>query len=314
MVEQDANHVSQFTVRAERAGDRLDRALGVWLGRSRAAVLRLLDAGAIRLNGRAVGRKNKGQVLIAGDVLSCAAGYGGVETPLPDAAMALDVLAEGAGWFVVNKPAGVAVRPHALNEAGTILNAIAAREPGVIGVGEGGLRSGVVHRLDNDTSGALLFATQQQAWLRLRQAFAEHRVTKRYRVLVHGELPDTGESVQALRVARHSPAYVIANDDPEPPGDAARQCSLAWRVVERFRQGVCLVEVDLHTGFLHQVRVMMHHLGHPVVGDPQYGSERPAHDAPRQMLHACSLIFEEIEASAPLPEDFSTVVDRLRAT
>jgi 23S rRNA pseudouridine1911/1915/1917 synthase len=313
MGEQDADKTMRLAVETRHAGARLDRVVADWRGVSRAAVLRLLDAGALRVNGRAVTRKHKGEELNVGDTLELAAAYAGDEAPRPepDDGLRLDVLAAGAGWAAVNKPAGVAVRPHALGEVGTVLNAVVARWPQVVGVGEGGLRSGVVHRLDNDTSGALVVATEPAQWARLRRAFAEHRVAKRYAALLHADPPDAGESVRHLRVARHKPAHVQAVDNPADHNDA-RRCSLAWRVVERLGQGVCLVEVDLHTGFLHQVRAMMSGLGHPVLGDGQYGGGRPHHGAPRQMLHARSVSFEEVHARAPLPADFQAVLERLR--
>jgi len=313
MGEQDADKTRRLIIDTRDTGARLDRVVADWRGVSRAAVLRLLDAGALRLNGRPLARKHKGEELRAGDTLELVAGFvsGEAPRPEPDGGLTLDVLAAGAGWAVVNKPAGVAVRPHALGEVGTVLNAVAARWPGVVGVGEGGLRSGVVHRLDNDTSGALVIATEPAQWERLRRAFAEHRVAKRYAALVHADPPDAGESVQHLRVAKHKPAHVETVENPADHNDA-RRCSLAWRVVERLGQGVCLIDVDLHTGFLHQVRAMMSGLGHPVLGDAQYGGGKPSHGAPRQMLHARSVCFEDVRAQAPLPEDFQSVCGRLR--
>ncbi|MFN3166279.1 MAG: RluA family pseudouridine synthase [Phycisphaeraceae bacterium] len=294
------------------AGGRLDRVVARWRGVSRAGVCRLLDAGGVRLNGRLVTRRDKGIELRAGDTLELLEGYDAEEAPRPDAALPLDILAQGAGWLVVNKPAGVPVRPRALDEVGTVINAVAARRPQVVGVGEGGLRSGVVHRLDNDTSGTLIVATQQAQWQRLRRAFADHRVAKRYAALVHADPPDTGESIQHLRVGRHRPAHVqVVSHRADRAG--SRPCSLAWRVIERLTHGVCHIEVDLHTGFLHQVRVMMSHHGHPLLGDTQYGKGKPRHGATRQMLHAQSIAFEDVAARAPLPADFGAVLEALRS-
>lgn len=311
MKPRDNDIAIQRVVGPEEAGARLDRVVSAWRGLSRSAVLRLLDAGAVVVEGCVVSRKDKGRVLRAGEVLGVAAGYDGGEAPLADPAMPLVVLAEGAGWVVVDKPAGVAVRPHTLGETGTVLNAVAGRYPQVVGVGEGGLRSGVVHRLDNETSGALIIATEQSAWQRMRAAFAEHRVEKHYLALVQGQPADTGESVQHLRVARHNPAWVESHREPAP-GLETRACSLAWRVVERFGSDAALIDVDLHTGFLHQVRVMMCHLGHPVIGDAVYGQGRATHGAPRQMLHARSIALDEVAVEAPLPGDVERVLAGLR--
>ncbi len=298
-----------MTVQAD--GARLDRAVADWRGLSRAAVLRLLDQGAITRNGRVMSRSNKGDLLSVGDRIVLIQLYAQGESPRADDSIELTVLSESDGWLVIDKPTGVPVRPHALDEVGTVLNAVAARFPQVIGVGEGGLRSGIVHRLDTDTSGTLLVATHQDAWDQLRQAFAEHHIQKRYLAIVAGRIDDTGVSRRHLRVASHQPARVQVEPESAGSGDT-RLCSLAWHVVERFGDRASLIEVDLHTGFLHQVRAMMSDLGNPVLGDPTYGSESTSSQAPRQMLHAKSLSFEAIHATAPMPIDMRQVLQSLR--
>lgn len=298
------------------AGVRVDRFIADWRGLSRAAVLRLLEQGGVICNGRSLGRKNKGDLLQVGDELELLSDFIDGESPRADLSFELNVIAEGRGWLVVNKPAGVPVRPHRMDESGTVLNAVAARYPEILGVGEGGLRSGVVHRLDTDTSGALLFATEQAAWDRFRVAFTTHRIQKRYLALVHGSPHEQAQVCRDLRVASHRPAKVVVA--PESTGGVhARRCSLGWRVIERFADWASLIEVDLHTGFLHQVRAMMSEQGHPVLGDTTYGLSGRGAVArlirvPRQMLHAYSLEHEEIQAMAPMPEDMLRVIETLR--
>lgn len=308
----DEQH-SRLTIGEDLADTRLDRAVAQWRGLSRSAALRLLEAGAIRRNGRAVAAKDKGTLLVAGDLIEVDPRFARGEAPLPDPGLRIDVLTQAEGWLVVNKPAGVAVRPHKLDETGTVINAVAARCPSVVGVGEGGLRSGVVHRLDNDTSGALAVATEEVAWGRLRSAFAEHRVLKRYEALVLGSPPQQGTQQLRLRVTQHAPARVRVCGPDEDERDAS-DCSLSWRVLERFANHASHIEVDLHTGFLHQIRVMMAHLGWPVIGDQLYGPTQPAHTAPRQMLHARRLEVEGVVAQAPLPTDFVGVIQVLRGS
>jgi 23S rRNA-/tRNA-specific pseudouridylate synthase len=190
------------------------------------------------------------------------------------------------------------------------LNALIARHPEIHGVGEGGLRSGVVHRLDVDTSGVLLFATAEEAWQRLRSAFREHRVTKTYRAVVVGRLEGDGAIELGFVVARHRPARVrVVADDEHSRG--ARFGSLRWRCLERF-DAATLVEVQPRTGHLHQIRATFEHLGHPVAGDRVYGPQ-DAIGAPRQLLHAAALRFEEVAAASPDPDDFLAVCERLRA-
>jgi len=299
----------RLTIDAEHYGSRVDRALADWRGLSRTAVQRLMGNGAVRCNGRVLRSGDKGQRLASGDVIELDARYADGETVQADHTLPIEILAQGPGWLAVNKPAGVAVRPHALAEAGTVLNAIAASRPEVQGVGEGGLCSGVVHRLDNDTSGVLLVAIEQRAWQHLRGLFAQHRIAKRYTALVRATPPEEGELTLPLRVAQHRPARVAVCAQRDRRGDA-RDCSLAWRVVERLGTDASRVEVDLHTGFLHQVRVMMAHLGCPVIGDGVYGRRG---DALRQMLHAGELAFDEQQIAAPLPADMRAMIDRLRS-
>ncbi|MEM9345320.1 MAG: RluA family pseudouridine synthase [Planctomycetota bacterium] len=301
----------RLATRVQADGVRLDRAVADWRGLSRAAVLRLLTHGAVTCNGRVMSRANKGDLLHAGDEIGLDSAFAGGETPQADASVGLGILQQGGGWLVVNKPAGMPVRPHSLDERGTVLNGVVAEYPEIIGVGEGGLRSGIVHRLDTDTSGALLIATRQDVWHELREAFSQHLITKQYLALVEGDIVDRGAASRDLRVATHQPAFVEVARTGSGAVDA-RSCSLAWHVIERFGDRASLVDVDLHTGFLHQARVMMADLGHPVIGDTVYGDTRASIAVPRQMLHASTLSYKEINAEAPLPIDMSHVRQALR--
>ncbi|MEM6392282.1 MAG: RluA family pseudouridine synthase [Planctomycetota bacterium] len=294
----------RLEVGAEQGSCRLDAWLAEALGVSRGRVVRLLGEGRVRVHGRVVTERWKGRMVEGGWELEV--GLSGdqaeVDRPIAEAGGEA-VLAEGDGWVVLDKPAGTPVHPLWADERGTLVNTLAAKWPGVIGVGEGGLRSGVAHRLDVPTSGCVVLATEQGAWERLRAAFSEHRVLKRYRAVVRGRLEgprDEWERV-ALRLAvtRHRPARVgvVSADDP-----AGRRCRLGYRVVELLADAT-VVEVDLETGFLHQVRAMFAHLRHPVLGDVDYGGEEPR--VGRLMLHAERLVIDEREVVSPLPEDFT---------
>lgn len=301
---------------AEDVGDRLDRVLSRRLNVSRGQALRLLEEGRVQLHGRALGRAAKGRLVAEDDVLSvqgvAAAEQERVE---PRADLPLDVVAQGQDWLIVNKPAGQAVHPLRQGERDTLMNAVAARHPQVQGVGEGGLRSGVVHRLDVTTSGALLVALSEPRWQALRAAFREREIRKTYVALVHGAMQGEGVSVMDLRVAQHRPAKVRAvAEGEESMGSDVRRCSLGWQVVETFH-GAALVEVDLHTGFLHQIRVMLAELGHPIIGDDMYCElrEPSAWGARRPMLHALELwVNDEVHGRAEPAADFAEVVAMLR--
>lgn len=314
--------VEQYRIEPADDGTRLGQLLAKRLSLSLSQASRLLDLGAVEVDHWTARRKHKGYKLRAGQVVKVR----DFERPeemraAADVSLAIEIVAEDAerGWVVVNKPAGVAVHPLEPGETGTVLNALIAKFPQMHGIGEGGLRSGVVHRLDMETSGALLFATKEDAWQRLRAAFAEHRTTKIYTAIVLGRLEGSGEEKMLLHIARHKPAKVRVID-PALPVEAwpagTRRCNLNWRAVETF-DAATLVEIELGTGFLHQIRAMFAHMGHPVAGDGHYLPQGPqgmidATGAARVMLHAAALKVEEVDVACPLPVDFEELQGRLR--
>jgi 23S rRNA pseudouridine1911/1915/1917 synthase len=292
------------------AGRRLDAWLAERLQIGRAGVRRLLESGRVQIDGRSVERRAKAVPIEAGarvDVAAFAPPDARRAIATPDAPLV--VRAEGAGWIALEKPAGTPVHPLRDDETGTLLNALLARRPEIHGIGEGGLRSGVAHRLDVDTSGVVLFATDEPTWQRLRAAFREHRVEKVYRALVLGRLAGAGDVRLPLVVARHRPAYVRAAP-PDTPG--ARVTRLAWRAIES-AGGTTLVEVRPQTGFLHQIRATFAHLGHPLCGDRSYGPaafEDPS-GAARHLLHAARVAVDEVEAESPDAADFAAALAAL---
>jgi len=280
----------------------------------------LVSAGAVRIDGRTARGLDKSSPVAQDWQIA-------VTVPLPAQAvavvpepqLAIPILAEGPDWVVVDKPAGVPVHPLRVDERGTVLNALVAKYPQLPGVGEGGLRSGGVHRLDGETSGTLLFALGNERYQRLREAFRKHQVLKRYRCVVSGQLRGSRHEIMHLVIARRHPATVKVLDpqsEPLPPG--ARRCDLSWKAIEGFPRST-LIEVTLGTGFLHQIRVMLARLNHPVLGDPLYAgrsSERQSqiavHLPPRLMLHACELAVDAIRATRPDPPPFTASVEALR--
>ncbi|MEN8160804.1 MAG: RluA family pseudouridine synthase [Myxococcota bacterium] len=295
-----------FLIREGEAGARLDVFLARVLPASRGQVRALLSAGGVRVDGSAVDLGAKGRILVAGQRVGLAEPtLAAASTPEPEADAPLTVLAQGEGWLAVDKPAGTPVHPLAPGERGTLLNALVARHPEVTGIGEGGLRSGVVHRLDVHTSGVLLFATEELRWQALREAFRSHRVQKRYRALVHGRLEGQGKLVLPLAVVRHRPARVGVVE----PGDGrSRRTELRWKSLRVFAEHT-LVEVAPRTGFLHQIRASLAHLGHPLVGDVAYGA--PEGGAARHLLHAARVAVDDVVAESPDAADLADALARL---
>lgn len=275
----------EIVVDAERAGERVDRFLAQNLALSRGYVRRLIRRGAVRIGERSAA---KGDLLRAGDRITVATFRHPDEGPLASPEVELALIRSDAGLVAFDKPAGMPTHPLEFDEATTALNAALARYPEIAGVGEGGLHSGVVHRLDTDTSGVLVFARTEQAYAEARRAFAAQRVLKRYVARVHGVPTREGEIT--LRLDHRGPRMKVV----ERGGREA-----ITRILRVIACGeTALVEIEIPTGVTHQIRATLAHLGHPVVGDAVYG---PPTDEARHWLHARYIRLPGFEATADPP-------------
>lgn len=286
--------------RYEAAGDgqRLDVLLAGVTGLTRSRVASLMEQGLCTLDGRP--EKKAGTKARPGQQVVLT-----VPAPRPAAPQAedipLEILYQDSDLAVVVKPCGMVVHPAAGNEDGTLVNALLHHLDSLGGIG-GELRPGIVHRLDKDTSGLLLVAKNDAAQLALSQQLQDRSMEKHYRALVDGILKEDAGRVDAP-IARSKKDRKKMAVDPE-----GREAVTDWQVLSRGR-GVTLADVHILTGRTHQIRVHMKHLGHPVCGDPIYGSPRGA-KVPRLMLHAYSLAFthpatlQRMTFTAPLPKAF----------
>ncbi len=226
----------------------------------------------------------------------------------------LPLLHDDSHLLVVDKPAGLLSVPSspdapdedtALARVRDYVRHLRPRRPYV----------GLVHRLDRDTSGALVFALDPETRDALRALFRHHRIERRYHAIVAGTpRGERGEVDLALR-----DEYAGGRRGVARPGEAAHRALTRWRVVERF-PGAALLEVDLETGRQHQIRVHLAHVGMPVLGDSVYGKDVRAPVAVRrQMLHARRLGFTHpatgrpLRVESPLPADFEKALATLRA-
>jgi 23S rRNA pseudouridine1911/1915/1917 synthase len=301
-----------FAVDATEAGDRLDRVVTArYPELSRTRVKELIDGGLVLVDGKA----SKGAHRL----------HGGEKVevnpqkrpPLHAHAetIPLDILYEDADIIAVNKPAGMTVHAGAGNSSGTLVNALLGRGQ-TLSQGGDALRPGIVHRLDKETSGVILVAKTDFAHARLGEAFRRRAIDKTYSALVHGsfeeksgriELPIGRDPLRRVRMAAQQKTWHSAK--LVNPRDARTD----WRTLLRI-DAATLLEVKLHTGRTHQIRVHFSALKHPVVGDTLYGAaahlrvrdtELPA--LGRNFLHAAKLAFahprtgEKVELRAPLP-------------
>lgn len=231
----------------------------------------------------------------------------------------LTVVHEDADLIVVDKPAGLVVHPAAGNLDGTLVNALLHHCEGQLsGIG-GVARPGIVHRIDKDTSGLLVVAKSDKAHEGLARQFKDHSIDRLYAAIVYGVPVPASGTVDAW-VGRSDADRKKMAVHREGRG---KHAVTHYRMVERL-QGAAMVECRLETGRTHQVRVHMHHIGHPLIGDPVYGRERKGFKSiletlgfKRQALHAKSLGFihpvtsERLLFQSVLPSDMQELLSQL---
>jgi 23S rRNA pseudouridine1911/1915/1917 synthase len=234
------------------------------------------------------------------------------ETDLVPEAIPLDIIFENNDVMVVNKPAGMVVHPSAGHENGTLVHAALAHAPEMEGIG-GELRPGIVHRLDKDTSGIILLAKNDKAMRWLQAQFKERDVQKTYLALVDGAPPTPKGRIEAPIGRDPSHRKKMAIVSPEKGRDAISE----YRTVESFEKHT-LLEVDIHTGRTHQIRLHCAFIGSPIAGDTLYGHRKQRVKVPRQFLHAARLTItlpkekKPRTFEAPLPDELEAVLAELR--
>ena len=296
----------RLVVPKEASKVRLDRFLADQLGAySRSRLQQLIRGGFVRRNGETARPRD---LVRTGDLVD-------LREPPPEKidnrpeAIPLEILFEDDDLLVVNKPAGLVVHPGAGHAQHTLVNALLHHCSSLSGIG-GKARPGIVHRLDKETSGCLVVAKNDEAHRGLSEQFAARSVEKIYFALVAGKLRK-GAGIIEASIGRH-PKDRQRMSVRSSRGRAAKT---EYRVL-RSSSEASLIECKLHTGRTHQIRVHLHHLGHPVLGDKVYASKL-AKTFPRQMLHAWKLGFTHPSTAgwkifeAPMPEDFSEAMESL---
>jgi len=293
----------KFRIAAEHAGQRLDRFLAAQLPElSRTRVQELIAEGRVLVDGAVVKASHRAA---AGETVVVEAQPRPPLAAVPED-IPIEILREDEDFVVVNKPAGMAVHLGAGAKRGTLVNALLHRL-GQLSAAGGSLRPGIVHRLDRGTSGVLVVARNDRAHGLLAEQFRSRTVEKIYLALVQGRLEGDSGTI-ALPIARDLKRRTRMTTARRK----GREARTDWRVIARLG-GFTLLEVSLHTGRTHQIRVHFSALRHPVVGDTLYGAARQEHAGKiilpalgRPFLHAARIGFlhprtgEAVEVRAPL--------------
>lgn len=291
---------------------RADKALAEILPEmSRSRLQKIIDAGGVSLDGKVLACKTP---VPAGARLAVAFPKER-PTELVPADIPLEILFEDEHIIAVNKASGIVTHPGAGTGDDTLVHALLHRTGGKLAPAGGEARPGVVHRLDKETSGVILFAKTDAAYYALVEKFSAHELDKQYLALTDGA-PDLLAGVIRAPIARHP--TIRTKMCVRENGKPART---DWFVEEKFGTAAALVRCVLHTGRTHQIRVHLASIGIPILGDRAYGKIQArcaGWPIPRVMLHAERLRLahpitgEALDLRAPLPPDFFNLAEFLR--
>lgn len=297
-----------FEITEELEDERIDKCLAMLLDSlSRSYIQKMVKEGQVTVNGRPV----KGSYRLKADDLVV---FSLPEATSPDIRaedIPLDILYEDADVVVVNKPKGMVVHPAAGHYSGTLVNALmyhcGDRLSGINGI----LRPGIVHRIDRDTTGSVIVCKNDAAHRSIAGQLKEHSITRRYRAICHGVLPQE-EGMIDRPIGRHPTdrKKMAVNER------TGKRAVTHYHVLQRFEK-YTYVECELETGRTHQIRVHMASVGHPLLGDEVYGNLRSPFRLQGQTLHAMTLGFhhpttgEYLEVKAPLPDYFVHLLEVL---
>ena len=300
-----------WTIADEQAGERIDKFIAERMTElSRTQVQDLIESESILVNEKKTKANYK---LRSGDRITLVLPEP-EEVTLVAEDIPLDVYYEDSDVIVVNKPRGMVVHPAAGHASGTLVNALLYHCKDLSGI-NGEVRPGIVHRIDMDTSGLLMAAKNDVAHRHLAGQLKEHTVTRKYVAVVHGLIEHDLGTIDAP-IGRHT----VHRQQMAVTREGGREAITHFQVLERLNKHT-VVELKLETGRTHQIRVHMEFIGHPLVGDPKYGSQkrnRYGHIIQGQALHAQVLGFvhprtgEYLEFSTEIPDDMKQLIEYLR--
>lgn len=298
-----------LTVEPDAASVRIDKYLSDRLSGSRSFLPKLLKEERVSVDGVPVKASYK---VAAGDVV-CVNIPAQTEPDILAENIPLDILYEDDDLLIVNKPKGMVVHPGAGHYSQTLVNALMYHCRDQLSGINGVLRPGIVHRIDQNTTGSLIVCKNDLAHNAIAAQLKEHSITRRYRAIVHGNL--TGDGIVNAPIGRHPTERkkMAVNEKNGKPAVTH------YYVLEQFGK-FTYIECVLETGRTHQIRVHMSSIHHPILGDDVYGPAKcPVPGLQGQTLHAQVIGFvhprtgEYMEFSAPLPPYFEELLVKLRA-
>lgn len=301
--------MTRYTVPAESAGARIDKFITEMSEDiSRSRIQGVLKAGGVTVNGAPVKANYK---VAAGDVIELDIPEN-VEPDILPENIPLDIIYEDEDILVVNKPKGMVVHPSAGHYTGTLVNAVMHHCKGQLSGINGVLRPGIVHRIDMDTTGALVVCKNDLAHACLAEQLSKHSITRKYRAIVYHGIGEDEGTVDAP-IGRHP----IDRKKMAINHKNGKRAVTHYKVLERLG-AFTYIECQLETGRTHQIRVHMASIRHPLLGDAVYGPQNSKYHLQGQALHAMTLGFQHprtgqyMEFEAPLPAYFEELLTKLR--
>jgi len=302
--------LTEFTIADEQSGKRLAVFLNEHWDQveSRAAAQRAIKAGEVSIDGTATSRVSA--QLTEGQVVHACTDGSTTSASIISSNIPLNIAYEDEHIAVIDKVVGMTAHPGSGHIDDTLANAAVHKWPHISGIGEPD-RPGIVHRLDKDTSGLMVIALTEPAYTRLSEMIRNHKITRIYSALVHG-IPRSAKGVVDAPIGR-SPHH----RKKQAIDENGRPSRTHYRVDYQFGD-FAFLEIRLETGRMHQIRVHMDAIGHPVIGDQTYGRRKNPPNLNRQFLHASKLVFDHpvtgkrLSVTSELPSDLTRALKTLQ--